>query len=321
MRRLSAPREDQRGFALVMVIWGLALLSLMAAAFMTEARTELRRAANLRERAQAEALAEAGIHLAIARLVSEHGSTYPLRWTEKIGDHSVTIEIADERGRIDVNNAEPELLSGLLRSQGVPETAASALTDAILDFTDPDHDARLNGAEDSSYPAGSGGAKDARLETADEFLQVKGMTPTLYAKLAPLITVHSGLPTISPIVAEAEAFAAVPNIDRSELERFLALRAKLAPALQAPAEPGKPGAAERERRRGKAFAEIQAAIPRRNLVDRFFMNEAEQPEPRFRILAEAKGEGGARFRREAVVRMDEESAQPFRILEWRRPLD
>ena len=43
MRRLSALREDQRGFALVMVIWGLALLSLMAAAFMTEARTELRR--------------------------------------------------------------------------------------------------------------------------------------------------------------------------------------------------------------------------------------------------------------------------------------
>ena len=320
MRRLSALRKNQRGFALVMVIWGLALLSLMAAAFMAEARTELRKTGNLRDRAQAEALAEAGINLAIARLVAEQGSAYPKRWTETIAGASVTIAVTDERGRIDLNNADPKLLSGLLQSQGIPEAAASALIDTLADFRDRDHAARLNGAEDSSYPAGSGGAKDARLDAADELLQVRGMTTALYAKLEPLVTVHSGLPTIDPLVAEAGALAAVPNIDRSELERFLALRTKLAPALEAPAEPGRPGAAERQRRRGKAFAELQAAIPRRNLVDEFFTIESV-PEPSFTIAVEVKSAGGARFRREAVTRIREDTARPFQLLEWRRPFD
>ena len=320
MRGFIPSPRDQRGFALVMVIWGLALLSLMAAAFISEARTELRRAANLRARAQAETLAEAGINLGIARLVAERGATYPQRWTEKIDGHPVTIAIVDERGRINFNEAEPELLAGLFHSMSLPEAAATALTDAIVDFRDADHTARLNGAEDSSYPPGSGGAKDARLETADELLQVEGMTPAMYARIRPLLTVHSGIAGIDPVVAEAGTLAAVPNMDQTELKRFLELRAKLAPALQASAEPGKRRVAEREQRRADALTELQAAIPRRNQVDRFFMTEVDQ-EPSFTIEAEIEGTGGARIRREAVVRISHDPAQPFRILEWGRPFD
>jgi general secretion pathway protein K len=320
MRRFIPPPRDQRGFALVMVIWGLALLSLMAAAFISEARTELRRAANLRARAEAETLAEAGINLGIARLVAERGDTYPQRWTETIDGHPVTIAIVDERGRINFNDAEPELLAGLFHSMSLPEAAASALTDAIVDFRDADHIARLNGAEDSSYPPGSGGAKDARLETADELLQVEGMTPALYAKIRPLLTVHSGIPGIDPVVAEAGTLAAVPNMDQTELKRFLELRAKLAPALQASAEPGKRRTAEREQRRADALTQLQAAMPRRYQVDRFFMTEFDQ-EPSFTIEAEIAGAGGARLRREAVVSIGHDPAQPFRILEWGRPFD
>ena len=43
MRRSHVLPKDERGVALVMVIWALALLSLMAASFLASARIELRR--------------------------------------------------------------------------------------------------------------------------------------------------------------------------------------------------------------------------------------------------------------------------------------
>ena len=171
MWQLTALRRDERGIALIMVIWVLALLSLMAMSFMAEARVEVRRAANLRARAEAEALAEAGINIAIARLVAEHGETHPPPWTESIAGGSVSVSVIDEHGKIDLNEADPELLAGLLKSQGLPPNSASALSQTIVDFRDPDHEAGPEGAEDADYPAGSGGAKDDRFATVDELLQ------------------------------------------------------------------------------------------------------------------------------------------------------
>lgn len=318
MRRLSALPADERGIALVMVIWVLALLSLMAASFLAEARVELRRSGNLRDRAEAEALAEAGIHIAIARLVAERSGTRPQRWTEALADGRVTLTLLDEHGKIDLNEAEPALLSSLFKSQGLPEIAASALTAAIVDFRDPDRAPGVDGAEDAAYPAGSGGAKDARFETADELLQVKGMTPALYARIAPLVTVHSALPVVDPLTAEPDVLAAVPNIDRAELTHFLALRTKLAPDLNSSAPGDGTEASSHSQKRTKALAQLQAAVPQRNSVARFFLAESFV-RPTITILAEAITAEGARFRREAILRLSEDPSDPFQLLEWRRP--
>ena len=318
MRRSHILQKDERGVALVMVIWVLALLSLMAASFLAEARVELRRAGNLRDRAQAEALAEAGIHVALARVIAEHGATRPQRWTEPLPGGSVTITLSDERGKIDLNEAEPALLASLFESEGVPSRAAKALAAAVADFRDQDRARALDGAEDADYPLGSGGAKDARFEAADELLQVKGMTPALFRRLAPLITVHSALPTIDPLLAEPAVLRAVPNIDPSELDKFLALRKKLAPVLNAPFgidHADRPAAGER---RSKAFADLQVALPRRNSVERHYTGELGAT-PVFTISAEAVTRDGARFRREAVVRLMQDGPEPIELLEWRRP--
>jgi general secretion pathway protein K len=318
MRRNPVLPKDERGVALVMVIWVLALLSLMAASFLTEARVELRRAGNLRERAQAEALAEAGIQVALARVIAEHGATRPQRWTEPLPGGSVTITLTDERGKIDLNEAEPALLASLFESQGVASRAAKALAAAVADFRDQDRTRALEGAEDADYAPGSGGAKDARFEAADELLQVKGMTPALFRRVAPLITVHSALPTIDPLLAEPAVLRAVPNIDGAELDKFLALRQKLAPVLNAPVgidHADRPAAGQR---RAKAYADLQAAIPRRNSVERHYTGELGAA-PVFTLSAEAVTREGARFRREAVARLTEDGQEPIELLEWRRP--
>src|SRR5262245_46643626 len=56
---------DQAGVALVVVLWMLALLSVLAVGFVGNARTNLLIARNQYEQAQARALAEAGMQLAI----------------------------------------------------------------------------------------------------------------------------------------------------------------------------------------------------------------------------------------------------------------
>ena len=53
--------ERQRGLALIAVLWGLVLLSVIALSVTTTSRTETRLAFNLAENAKARALAEAGV--------------------------------------------------------------------------------------------------------------------------------------------------------------------------------------------------------------------------------------------------------------------
>jgi hypothetical protein len=134
-----------------------------------------------------------------------------------------------------------------------------------------------------------------------------------------LITVHTGTSTIDPILAEAAVLEGLPNIDKAELERFLALRKKLAPVLNAPIAIDQADRPAVGQRRAKAFLDLQAATPRRNGVERHYSEEFEI-QPSFAISAEAVTRGGARFRREAVVRFTEDGEEPFELLEWRRPL-
>ncbi len=62
MRSLIKYRcKDQRGLALVVVLWVLVLLSLIAASFTLTTRTEVNVTRNLIDNAKAEALADAGV--------------------------------------------------------------------------------------------------------------------------------------------------------------------------------------------------------------------------------------------------------------------
>jgi hypothetical protein len=141
------------------------------------------------------------------------------------------------------------------------------------------------------------------------------MTPALHARFADLVSVHSSLPTIDPLIAEEDVLRAVPNIDPGELDRFLAVRRKVAPLLQAPRGSDENAA---NQRRSSAFAQLQAALPQRNSVESYFTIEGTAT-PTFTISAEGRTAQGGRYRRDAVVRLAEEGSVPFQILEWRRP--
>jgi general secretion pathway protein K len=217
MRRIEF-KQAQQGIALVLVLWVLTLLGVIATSFAKSMHTETELARQLTLSAQAQALAEAGIYRGIVDLLmlrrnplvkwQANGSVYK---TIKMGQGKVQIAIQDEAGRIDLNSAQEPLLNALLLASGMDEQVRATLVDAIIDWRDPDNLRRLHGAEDEEYQAAglTYGAKDGPFNSVEELNQVLGMTPALYRRLAPALTVHSHQPNVDINFASAAVVQAL----------------------------------------------------------------------------------------------------------------
>lgn len=199
-----------RGVALLLVMWLTMLLAAVVGAFALTAQMEKLQGSTLSRGVVAEQAARAGIEYALTR-VSEIDPK--LQWQPdgrqydwSFDDAQVRIAIVDESGKVDLNAADVDLLVRLLLVVGVDQAQAESIATAIADWRDIDSLTQpQGGAEDPAY-AGAGlawGAKDAPFDTVAEVEQVLGMTPEIYAKLAPLLTVYSGQTRPDPHFADA----------------------------------------------------------------------------------------------------------------------
>jgi len=224
-----APRR-QRGVALVLVLWLVVLLTVVAGSHAYNAHVEVRLAENRVQLAKARAAAEAGVSRAILELFNPFPAE---RWTPngtphgfQIGEAAVSISVRDTAGLVDLNRASPALLRAILVTLGLEEEARDALVDAIQDWRDPDDLHRLNGAEDREYRLAGRPfeAKDAPFDSTHELRYVMGMRPGDFDRLAPYLTVHSGLAGINPAFAPAGLLAILPGADAEAVEAYVAQR-------------------------------------------------------------------------------------------------
>jgi general secretion pathway protein K len=288
---------SSRGLALLSVLWITGLLAVMAASFASSTRTEARLARNQEENAKAEALADAGIHRAALRLLDLDPET---AWRPRrsvygfgLGEGEVQVQIEDEDGKIDLNGAPLELLSGLLVALGLSEPEAQAMADRIGDFRDPDNEPEPLGAEDPAYlEAGLGrGAADRPFGAESELLRVLGMTRELYELVRPNVTVHSGADGVDPTRAPLPVLQALPGMSPALLEALLAAAAAPDPLLALESEPLPP--------------DLQAyLLPSREVI--------------FTLRALGRTAGGGNFVREAVIELGASQDRPFLVHAWRR---
>jgi general secretion pathway protein K len=224
--------RDQRGLALVAVLWTMTLLALIAAVFMRETRTELALVRNLDGEARADALAEAGVNRAILILLGLDTSVpwrvdgTPIELTSADGS-VVRILIQDEGGKIDLNRSAGTVLQSLFVTVGLAPDAAQHLADAVIDFRDADELRQVNGAEDADY-ASAGlrhDAKDAPFASTEELLQVLGMTPDLYERVAPLVTVFSPRRDVNLATAPPAVLSVLPYLTAERVRTILDQRA------------------------------------------------------------------------------------------------
>lgn len=199
----NAATLRQRGIALVVVLWLVALLALMAVSQSAAVRTETLVVGNLVESATARAAAYAGLQLAIADLakpipardMSTDSSVYSLRF----GTAQLAVAITDESGKVDLNMAPASLLGKLLAASGVEQGMIEALVDAILDWRDRDSLRRLNGAEEEDYRVAGldYGPRNGPFQSKQEFALILGVDAPLYHAVADNLTIHSGSASIN----------------------------------------------------------------------------------------------------------------------------
>lgn len=231
-----------RGAALLLVLWLVALLTALVGGFALIARVEHMQGQVLVRGLVAGNAARAGLEYALTRLAESdvrrqwRPDGRPYEW--RFGDAELEITMVDEDGKVDLNQADAGLLAALLVAVGTEQAQAARLAAAIVDWRDPDPLTQpAGGGEDADY-ASAGlpyGAKDADFESIAELDQVLGMTPELYARLAPHVTVYSGRSRPEPAFASAEVLTAL-GMDG---ERMIEQRRRWDPAGPLP-----PGGAE-----------------------------------------------------------------------------
>ncbi len=241
-------RQGERGIALLMVLWVVALLMVTVFSFTALSRTETVSAAAYRDLVTRRSLAEGGIQRALMEIVYRRQLTQdlleepwqidgtPYRMTLENG--TVSVRIIEEAGKLDINmltDASGILLKNLLMQRGIAEEQADTVVDSLLDWKDSgDSDAhRLHGAETDYYASlpVPYAAKNANFDTVEELLLVKGMTPEiLYGTrdrqgIAPLLTVHSRKDRININAAPRDLLAALPGMTPELADAVVAERA------------------------------------------------------------------------------------------------
>ncbi len=223
----------QRGMVLVIVLWIVTLLAVMAGGFAYSMRVETRLATSAVERAQARALAEAGVVYALAwQLDSEAQKKWPPSgdphdW--EFGGGQVRISVEDAAGRISLNNANPQVLQKTLATLGVADTDAEKLAAAITDWRDQDDQTTApGGAESAEYQgAGRPGPKNAPFESVDELQQILGIDRDTAQHLAGLATADALISGINPQWASLAMLRAL-GLDEQAAADYVNARAQAA---------------------------------------------------------------------------------------------
>lgn len=235
VHKIANTRARARGVAFVLVMWVIALLSILLGSFALIARTEGLQSRHLFDSTTARYAAEAGLNLAVFGLSKPNPEE---KWvadgrpyTFTFDGTEVEISITDDSGKIDINTADALTLKSLFAGAGVEDAKAEELADAIQDWRDQDDLISPHGAEIDDYKAVDlpYGPRNAPFETLSEMQQVFGMDYDIYMKIEPAITMYSGRGTPSAAYAPLEALLTIPGMTPEQAELLIEQRQQLAP--------------------------------------------------------------------------------------------
>lgn len=213
-KRGRGPRDEQ-GTVLLLVTLTLALISVLILTWAREWRTEITLTSNFLEVRKSRRLAEAGIYYALGKLISARNQeaaarqaagqqpltlTSPDTWRLdqqpqllEFPEGQAEVRLADEGGKLNLNQVSEEVLIRFFNTLGIPELKARIMVDAILDWRSQGEQPRPYGAKSSYYlrlePPYV--AKNGRFETVTELAWVRGFENSpLVPRLTDLLTVQ-----------------------------------------------------------------------------------------------------------------------------------
>ena len=220
--------RGNRGIALLLILWALALLGTLALGFSFSMRTEAQAARNGVDDTRAYFQARTGVQRAAVLL-----STLPadnvmrMEIAGKEGDASYEVRVENESGRVDINLVSEEVLLEILKIGGLPEEEAERVRDAILDWRDPDDTPRPRGAEAPDYAQLPEPVvpRNGKILAVEELRYVKGVTPEFFRGfLSRVFTAHGNSPRVNFLRAPEIVLRSLPGVSTEAAARIVARR-------------------------------------------------------------------------------------------------
>ena len=213
-------------------LWLIVIVGVTGYELSTRARTRRLAVANALETTQAAAAVDAALETARGAL--ENRLAHPLDnraraltdatldpWgdlkllradTIQLGDERAVVQPYDAGARLNLNRATQGEIQRLLTALRIDAGEADRLAQRILDWRDRDTFKRPRGAERDDYVRAGARAlpSDEDFARVEEIRDIEGMTPALYARVAPLLTVL-GTGQVNVNTAPAAVLASLPG--------------------------------------------------------------------------------------------------------------
>jgi type II secretory pathway component PulK len=215
----------RRGYALIAVLWILALASAAAAAAALAAREAVAGARNRQILTRSQWLAEGCISVALSVLDSV--TAIPAAWraldTVTVGVGACDVEMRPAGVTVDVNTATHEQLGRLLAAVGIGQPGNELLVSALLDWRDADDEPRALGAETGWYSARRRFApRNAHFAANGEIARVRGADSV--PALATILSVERARVAVN--FAPAPVLASLPGFTPELVARLMERRAR-----------------------------------------------------------------------------------------------
>ena len=193
---MTGAPERQHGFALLLVLWTMVLLSLIGSRIAASGRAEAQLAANIRDAAVTEVAANGAVQEAAFHLLDAP----PRRWAADgsarrvaLPGAVVEVRVESEDGKVNPNLASAPLLTALLHEVGADTRTAGLVADSIVRWRFPWVRPGMNDPSLAAYKAAglNYGPAGAPFGSLDEVGAVLGMSPNLLARVRPYLSLYA----------------------------------------------------------------------------------------------------------------------------------
>jgi type II secretory pathway component PulK len=196
--------SDRRGFALLTVLWLVALLGTVTGGLLIMVRREQRLAVNRITMTRARWAEDACLAILEARYVHQPGIR-EVDSTDLGAGSWCRATVVDLAARVNLNTADRMLLGAALGSD--------SLAEAVLDWRDGDSVPGVGGAERTGYAARQrDGPRNAPFRSVAELTLVRGFEQAPVARLESLFTVE-GDGRINPFLVHPSILRGLPGLD------------------------------------------------------------------------------------------------------------
>lgn len=190
-------RDNERGIALIVALWGGAILAVVVMSVLQLTRADARLIRGTEDVATLNAVADAAVNMTILAMLGPPATRPTVNTgpaTVTFGGVPVQVALMDESGKIDLNLAGARTLRQVLSVSGMEPGPAEAVAEQIVAARTP----------------ASGGVPFPSVEAIQ---LVPGLTQAVYRRMAPMLTVYSQSAWIDPSYASLEALNAFRAFD------------------------------------------------------------------------------------------------------------